>query len=411
MFVIRNVVMMAVVLASIACSVHTPAVLSAQTAEPQSEECDVMSIESVVPMVGGFSFSPVDDDILLYTKPVKGISQIFVRNLSSQRDRCITCEQKGNGPSPKVHTGVPSFLPDGQHFVLQVEMEEHPFQGKLGALGPGWFNNVWMGTLEGDKWWRLTDYPSGPEDRYGVLIPEISRDGKRIAWAQLYGSDPQAQYLYQKGKMNPGGSPWGKWQINIAELVFGEAGPHLKNIRSFRPKDGTFFETQGWSSNGRYLLFSSDIGRDNPHRMDLWKLDRETGEATSVTDNSDAWIEFGSFSPDGKKITFMSSECCDYKPTEAKKKLRTELYLMDSDGSHKVQLTHFNSRGYSESLSGGGIVVKNRWSADGRKVYFGLPFYSRWGRARGAWLKELTFAGPCGDANAVTPSATLRGSH
>ena len=125
------------------------------------------------------------------------------------------------GPSSSLHKGAVQFHPDGKHIILQVEMDEHPFKEALGGPGAGWFNNVWMTTSDGKRWSQLTNYPSGPDDRYGVLLPHISPDGKKVTWSQLYrGPQPKVSWLYKKGKLIPNTNPWGvtfdKWGHHVA---------------------------------------------------------------------------------------------------------------------------------------------------------------------------------------------------
>jgi len=377
-----------------------PPAFSAGAAAPVPADgdgpCAVDRIENVVPMSGGFSISPKDSNLIVYARPEGETSQIFRLNRATKENICLTCDDKTGGPRADRHKGVPSFLPDGKHFVLQVEMAEHPMEGRLGKPGAGWFNNLWITDVDGERWHQLTDYPHGRNDRFGALLPELSPDGKKIAWGNLFEGDGKAQLLYLLGKTNTGGSPWGKWRLNVADL--GQRGGkfELRNIQSYRPGDGSFFEPQSWAPDGRTVMFAADAERSSPHAMDLMELDIRSGDVRRVTDQPGAWIEFGDYSPNGKKIAFMSSECCDYKVSHNKKKLRAELYLMDRDGSGRTRLTEFNRKGSPEHEPGGAIVVKNRWARDGRSVYFGLPFYAKNGSPRGSWLKQLHFRGDCG---------------
>ena len=359
------------------------------------------------PMSGGFSFSPLDENLVVYAKPDKnGIHHIHRLYLNTGEDICLTCDNP-NAPAGDLHKAVPEFHPNGKQIILQVEMEEHPFKGKLGGPGEGWFNNLWMTTVDGDEWWQLTDYPSGKKDRYGALIPKISHDGKKIAWSQLYKGDAKSQYDYIKGKVVPNSNPWGLWQLNIADLIIDE-NPRLENIRSYRPGNGNFFEPQDWSPDDKKLMFAADIQRNHVHKLDIWMMDISTLELTQLTNTDDAWEEFGSFSPDGKKISFMSSGSCDWYPMSPKSipfesTLRTELYLMNSDGTNKVQITNINKEGlpgtkWHKYLKGRKIITVSKWSSDGEKIFFGMVFFSKknnkpWGNA--VW--ELTFEGACGN--------------
>jgi Tol biopolymer transport system component len=360
-------------------------------------------------MSGGFDFSPIDENIVVYAIPDSdGIHQIHRRCLDTGEDICITCNNE-NGPSSKLHTAVPSFHPDGKHIILQVEMEEHPFEDELGDPGPGWFNNIWMTTIDGEQWWQLTNYPYGKLDRYGVLIPRISHDGKKVAWAQLYEADPEGQYYYSQGKIVPNTNPWGLWQLNIADLVIDDNGVRLENIASSRPGEGNFYETSDWSPDDKKLLFTADIQRDHVHKIDIWMMDVETQELTQLTDTDETFEEFASFSPDGKKISFMSTECCDWDPMSPESipfesTLRTELYLMNSDGTGKAQITNINQAGlpgtrWDKYLQWGQIVTGSIWSSDGKKIFFGMLFFDEDGNPLGNAVWQMTFEGACGNLN------------
>jgi Tol biopolymer transport system component len=370
----------------------------------EKPKCQVKDIKMLFPMSGGFSFSPVDENLVVYAIPDKnGIHQIHRLYLNIGKDICLTCDNP-NAPDNDLHKGAPSFHPDGKHIILQVEMEEYPFKGQL-SLGGGWFYNVWMTTIDGDQWWQLTDYPSGENDCYGVLIPRISHDGKKVAWAQLYKGDPEGQYYYKQGMIVPNTHPWGFWQLNIADLIVGE-NPRLENIKSYRPGNGNFFETQDWSPDDTKLMFAADIQRDHVHKLDIWMMDINTEELMQLTNTDDAWEEFGSFSPDGEKISFMSSECCDWDPMSPESipfesTLMTELYIMNSNGTEKVQITNINEKGlpgteWDEYLKGRKIVTGNKWSSDGKKIFFGMVFFSRENKPLGNGVWELSFEGACG---------------
>jgi Tol biopolymer transport system component len=330
---------------------------------------------------------------------VKDIKMLFPMSDTGE-DICLTCDNE-NSPPNGLYKGAPEFHPDGEHVILQVEMEEHPFEDELGSPGAGWFNNIWMTTIDGDQWWQLTDYPHGEQDCYGVLIPKISHDGGKVAWAQLYKGDPEGQYYYKQGKIVPNTNPWGFWQLNIADLSIDGNDVCLENITSSRPGDGNFFEPQCWSPDDNKLLFAADIQKDHVHKLDIWMIDVETQELTQLTDTDDAWEEFASFSPDGKKISFMSSECCDWDPMSPESipfesTLMTELYIMNSNGTEKVQITNINEKGlpgteWDKYLQGRQIITENTWSSDGKKIFFGMVFSAKNGNPLGAAVWQLTF--------------------
>lgn len=94
-----------------------------------------------------------------------------------------------------------------------------------------------------------------------------------------------------------------------------------------------------------------------------------------MTDTFDDWDEHAHYSPDGDKIAWMSSADLgdlgitfnDLRDHLWGLKLKTELWIMDADGSHKKRLTYFNEPGNGE-YTGHVIVSDSSWSPDGGKI-------------------------------------------
>ncbi|MBU7047562.1 MAG: PD40 domain-containing protein [Theionarchaea archaeon] len=98
-----------------------------------------------------------------------------------------------------------------------------------------------------------------------------------------------------------------------------------------------------------------------------------TQKLTRLTDTFDDWDEHAHYSPDGKKIAWMSSNGLgdlgitfdDIRNHTWGLKLKTELWIMDTDGSHKNQLTFFNG---DPQYFGNVIISDSSWSPDGTKI-------------------------------------------
>jgi len=365
---------------------QTSPVSQGSAAASPSAACGVKSVTKLFGPIGqGFALSP-DGKTLAYAKTVGGIDQLYIRTLSTGNERCVTCTDRSGAPTVYVHKGAPAFHPDCNHIALEVEMPDHPFKGRVGRAGPGWFTNIWMTTVDGNRWWQLTDYPHGDRDRTGALLPRISRDGSKIAWGYLYAGDPVGQAAYARRQIIRHSHPFGLWKLAVADLVMDSEGPRVKNTSWSKPGDGSFYEPQDWSPDSRTLLFASDIGRDYVTQLDIWSLNLVSSQLKPVM-HENGWEEFAQYSPDGRKVAFMSSECCDWDPLGPNaipftKSLLTELFLADANGSNNVQLTHFN-----DQFPGRNIVTSMQWFPDGGKIIFcHVP---------SLWL--LTFDGACGN--------------
>ncbi|MCA9382218.1 PD40 domain-containing protein, partial [Candidatus Dojkabacteria bacterium] len=234
----------------------------------------------------------------------------------------------------------------------------------------------------------------------------VSPDGEILAWGQLYSSDPTGVYQYSLGQFVPNTNPWGLWKLNIAELILGE-DPHLSNITSERVGNGNFYETQGWSSDSSRLIFASDIGKDHPYRIDIWSYSVRTKDLQHLINTQNNWEEMAAYSPDNKKISYMSSACCSWIPGENaipfRETLATELYIMDSNLKNKRKLTAFNVDGlpsnsiFGEKKNIRAIVAGQEWSSNGESIYFEMPFYNKSdNKIAGSGLWKLEFEGNCG---------------
>jgi len=150
--------------------------------------------------------------------------------------------------------------------------------------------------------------------------------------------------------------------------------PHLENIRSFQPKGKVWYETHGFSPDDLKILCTIASGGQAYQNYDIWEMDLETQELTQLTDTPDVWDEHAHYSPDGKRICWVSSQGYPYDPKRWASTLKTDLWIMDSDGSNKKRLTYFNEPGYEEYCRKRVIVSDNSWSPDGKKIVATIVF-------------------------------------
>ena len=326
-----------------------------------------------------------NDLIAFFRKDDSGVTQIWTLRPDGSQIQCLTC-QNAPGLPAKVHKGSPSWHPSGRYILFQAEMAKHLGPSRPAEPGIGWWNDVWLMTADGRRFWQLTHY--NPHGATAVLMPRFSRDGTRVAWTELI-AGPRDR------KMATG--PFGRWQIHIADFAMDSGVPSLRNIQSMAPGNGIFYEFQDWSPSGANILFAADIGLPSPYVLDLFDLNLKTGELRNLTNSNDQWDEQGTYSPNGRKIVYMSSRNNPEFNPKSLKSLRAEDFLMDSDGRNNVQLTHFNTPGAPEYAGEQSAATKATWSPDGTRLLLEQLMlgrsYSTRDRSR---LHLLTFAGACG---------------
>jgi hypothetical protein len=362
-----------------------------------SGPCRVADIRRIGPLGQGHDWSESNGLLAISKRDNNNILQVHVMQPDGSEDRCLTCTQKPGGPSVRVHKGVPHWHPSGRFIFLQVEEEEHPGNRDLSQPGSGMFNDIWVTTPDGERWWRLTD---GSRNRqHGLLFPVPSRDGKKLVWAERYARQKNpVKTLLSLKRGKPTKDVWGYWRMKVADIEIDAGRPQLRNIEPIELEGATFYEPQAWSPDGNTIYFASDLNRSSPYVLDVFSMDVRSRRVRPITDTEDEWEEHMSLSPSGRKIVLMSSECCQWKTNDLRT-LVSELYLANADGSEKYQLTFFNtpgSRYYNPDARS--IAGRSVWSRDGRRVAFGRTTMNEKTninyRPGELWL--LTFEGQCG---------------
>ena len=118
------------------------------------------------------------------------------------------------------------------------------------------------------------------------------------------------------------------------------------------------------------------------------ELDLETGTLKRLTETPADWDEHAHYSPDGRHIAWMSSTGIDILWGDTtghnwQKHLKTDLWVMNANGSEKRRLTHFNQPGHNEYMRGRRCVVSDSaWSPDGKKIVALLAYENRRGGLR-----------------------------
>jgi len=156
--------------------------------------------------------------------------------------------------------------------------------------------------------------------------------------------------------------------------------------------DGSKYILGNFHPDGELFLFNADIGMDNAEGQDQYTLNINTGEVTNLTNSPEIWDEHGVFSPNGKKILFMSSYPYRDEPDAYRTlSIKTEFMIMDIDGANLRQLTHFREPGHPEYHNG--IASTGHWNKEGTQILahsLEFPDYHHW---------IIEHEGNCGNQN------------
>ncbi len=333
-------------------------------AEPSLTEAPVseINVHRFKPVVEGgmyVDWSPKTDLILLDKQGVDRYYNIYTIRPDGLNLKSVSLsKQRGE---PRQHNGNASWSPDGNYFVF---IAQNPGTSSYRASMPGiGLNcNVWIGKADGSRFWQLTKISTSYTAPKGVASPYLSPDGKVLFWSGRTGK-------------TPAGLAWGEHALYLADFDINDGNPKLSNIRTIQPGDQKeFYESHGFSPDGNQILFSGNLEKNTSLvGMDIYVADREKGAVKNLTNSPRAWDRHAAFSPDGRKIVWMSTAGQDipYMPLAEgrwERYLKAELWLMNADGSEPKQLTFFNTLGRSEYVGRRCFVGDSTWSRDGRQI-------------------------------------------
>jgi Tol biopolymer transport system component len=213
-----------------------------------------------------------DDNFDIYRSRVDGSEKV-----------CLTCNLDGRHQ-------VPVAQPKGDWILF------HSWNGHsigIGAPGFGGIgSDVWVMREDGSQQTNLTR--SGDfEDHFHAYW---SPDGKWIVWTAL------------NWNADAGGT--GKSDVRVARFdPNGPEGPRLVDEHVVRPGNGHWYETQWWAPDGSGFLYTetTDVAV-NPELFFCQLKNPAKGECRPVRlTNHLAWDEQAIFTPDMKRVIFMSS--------------------------------------------------------------------------------------------------------
>jgi Tol biopolymer transport system component len=275
---------------------------------------------------------------------------LWIMNPDGSNQKAITV----NHPKlPNKHIGQPAWHPSAKLIVIQAQKGHVPrYADTKCTPGAGALNDLWIITADGKRAWKIhTVRDEVSKNAAGVLHPHFSHDGSKLFWAE---------------RTRDNGKPFGEWILRIAEFRFSQAtGPRLGRIRDYNPGGGSsFFESHNFSPDDQYVLFTGN--QDGP--LEIYEMNVDSGAVRRLTHHSVyTWDEHAQYSPDGKKIIWMSSKGLHFsvKPFD----LETEFWIMNRDGSSKRQLTWFHTPNHPHYLNKSFVVAADfDWSPDGSQI-------------------------------------------
>lgn len=272
-----------------------------------------------------------------------GYFDIWLVNPDGSGERCITCDHPD---LPNLHIGNPSFHPTQDWIVFMAQ--QAGTDERQANPGAGTNNDVWVMALDGSGATRLT---SITPEQSGVLHPHFSRQGDQVLWVQRVGDV----------------GIFGTWDLRVAQFSLNGNQASIRNERVLTPGDQQrFFESNDFDLDGKRILYTANSeDLQFATGIDQFWYDLETGESTNLTQTPGEWDEHGHLSPAGSLIVWSTSR--DVMDTVRFLELRTDLWVMNENGSVQTRLTYFNDPSSPYAMPG--VAPSDfSWSPDGKRI-------------------------------------------
>lgn len=330
---------------------------------------DFQNIESI-------AWSSDGKSLIVDRQGINQFYQVFVVPLAAdgERNSAVTANRSS---SSRSHNGNASWHPDNQHIIFCGQnADSSEFTRSVPSYGLQC--NLWLTTSTGSRFWQLTHMLTSFNSPKGVSMPRFSPDGKLLFWTGCLGATTR-------------GSIWGERALFLADFSFAGDRPQLTNQQNFQP--GTqhdFYESYGFSPDGKSLLFAGNMTPDQQWfgmdicMMELASVYPSQAKMTPVmlTNTPYVWDRYASFSPNGKKIIWSSSEgntvpYLGIGGARWQQFMQSDLWIMNSDGKEKRRLTGFNNRRAPEYAKRKCYVGMSAWHPSEDKIAIVLHYEVR----------------------------------
>lgn len=259
----------------------------------------------------------------------RGFTRIWSMDKDGNSLKCLSCM---TATLPQEHQGNPSWHPSGRFIVFQAVDPKIASRGMSKTMlykiytspGAGVNNNIWIMTADGQRAWQITKLGKGG----GVLHPHFSSDGSKILWAERVNNEQGI----------------GRWVMKLGTFEESNGEPFVRNIETLAPGDLLFYETHGFSPDGSRIIFTGMPSHGLCADFDIYTYDPKTKSLTCLTDPKlRQWDEHAHYTPDGKRIVWMSSMGNPQAPKRLNQiTVKTDFWIMNADGSNKKQISFFN---------------------------------------------------------------------
>lgn len=249
-----------------------------------------------------------------------------------------------------------SFSPDGSKIAYnKVSRENRTWKRYQGGLAQEVYiydfntdeeTNIsnYIGTDRIPMWIGDKIYFTSDRDRvlniyaYDTKSQQLNQITKHTQWDARFPSNDEQSIVYEQGgdiwKLDIATGNTAKIPVEI-KVDMEETRPYLKKV----DKEITGFDV---SPGGKRALVEA--------RGEIFSVPRENGPTYNISMNSGARDRFACWSPDGKKLAYLSDKSGEY-----------QIYISDPKGSETaIKLTDFKD-GFRHTL---------KWSPDSKKIAF-----------------------------------------